>query len=111
MEFIDYNEIGKRIKEKRIIKGLTQQKVAEQLQLSDEYMSKIETGKTKISLTRLSQLSIILDTSIEELITGTVIKSTDYKMIEINRKFEELSPKEKDVVINIIEQIKSLRSK
>ncbi len=111
MELIDYNEIGKRIKEKRILKGLTQQKVAEQLQLSDEYMSKIETGKTKISLTRLSQLSIILDTSIEELITGTVIKSTDYKMIEINRKFEELSPKEKDVVINIIEQIKSLRSK
>ena len=90
MELIDYNEIGKRIKEKRILKGLTQQKVAEQLQLSDEYMSKIETGKTKISLTRLSQLSIILDTSIEELITGTVIKSTDYKMIEINRKFEEL---------------------
>lgn len=111
MDIINYKEIGKRIKEKRILKGLTQQKVAEQLQISEEYTSKIETGKTKISLTRLSQLSIILDTSIEELITGTVIKSADYKIKEISRIFEELSPKERDVVINIIEQIKLLRSK
>ena len=65
MEFIDYKEIGKRIKEKRIIKRLTQQKLAEQLEVSDEYMSKIETGKTKISLRRLSQLSVLLDTPIE----------------------------------------------
>lgn len=111
MEFIDYKEIGKRIKEKRIIKRLTQQKLAEQLEVSDEYMSKIETGKTKISLRRLSQLSVLLDTPIEELITGVISESADYKIKEINKIFDELSSKEKDVVINIIEQIKSLRNK
>lgn len=109
MEIINYIEIGKRIKESRLAKELTQQKIAEELGVSDEYVSKIETGKAKISLTRLAQLSILLDTPIEKLITGVVSKSTDYKISEVTKVFEELSAQEKDFIIAMIEQVKLLR--
>lgn len=111
MNIIDYVEIGKRIKQRRIEKGFTQEYISEQLDISKEYVSKIECGKVEVNLKRLAELSLVLEVPIEDLISGIVQPSSDYKINEICKTFEDLSPTEREVVYNIIEQIKSLRNK
>lgn len=106
---INYEIIGSRIKELRLQKQLTQEKLAESLGVSSEYMSKIENGRVEINLKRLAQLSLILECPIEYLIAGSVNQAPDYKANEFIQLLEGLSPKEKDVVYKIAELVNSIK--
>lgn len=57
-----------KIKSAREIKGLTQEEIADQLELSTSGYSKIERGETRVSIDRLQQIADILEVSIFELI-------------------------------------------
>lgn len=59
--------VGKRIKELRKRKKLTQEQLAEMLDLSQNAMSYIETGENFLSAETLQKLLIALDISIEDL--------------------------------------------
>lgn len=61
----DYSVIGKRIKQAREKRGITQEKLAEALDVSNAYISKIERGKTPINLDRLSEICAVLEESTE----------------------------------------------
>lgn len=50
---IDFKAIGKRIKLARINAGISQEKLAEILEVSPSYMSHLERGTSKVSLTKL----------------------------------------------------------
>lgn len=106
---IDYEIIGCRIRQKRLEKKLTQERLAECLNISGEYMSKIENGRAQISLKRLAELSLVLKCPIEYLIAGSVMQAPDYKANEFTKLLEGLSSKEKDVVFKITELITSLK--
>lgn len=51
--------VGKAIARERKLVGLTQEKVAEQIGVEKETVSRLETGDIPVSLERLEQLSII----------------------------------------------------
>ena len=53
---IDYKIIGERLKKARLSKKLTQENLAESLNISIAYLSRIETGTTKINLKRLNEI-------------------------------------------------------
>ena len=57
----DYKKIGSRIREARIEKGLTQAELGAKTGCSNNHMSHIETGQTKVSLTMLLEISSQLD--------------------------------------------------
>ena len=65
---IDYNIIGERLKKARLTKGLTQENLAESLNISIAYLSRIETGTTKLNLKRLSEICKLLDVSESEIL-------------------------------------------
>lgn len=48
---IDFERIGQRVKQARIDKGYTQAELGEVIGCSNNHMSHIETGQTKVSLT------------------------------------------------------------
>ncbi len=50
------------------------------LEITPEYFSTLERGVSRISLERLAKVSIVLDVTIEHLITGVVvdIEEKDY---------------------------------
>lgn len=50
MDKMDYTAIGKRIRYIRMEKGLTQEKIAEMADVSTNYVSRIELGNAKFSL-------------------------------------------------------------
>lgn len=108
---LNYEIIGERLRAKRLESNLTQEKVAEKLEISNEYVSKLENGKVQISLKRLADFSNLYMTPIEYFLTETVYNSSDYKINELTETFEELTSTEKDVIYNIMNEIKKLRNK
>ena len=75
---LDYAIIGERLKKARISKKLTQEQLAEKLDVSVAFLSRAERGNVKMNLARLSQICDILDISIGYILTGTGCNSKDY---------------------------------
>lgn len=108
-EIIDYKLIGSRVKQKRLEKGHTQESLSEILEISNEYVSKLETGAIKINLKRLAEISVILETSLEFFLVGTIIHGEDYKTNEFIKVFDSLTSAERDFICNMAEELKKLR--
>lgn len=70
---ISYVELGKRIKKARKSKGFTQEILASRIEISDNFLSKIERGVKPINPDKLSKLCDELDIPIEWVIAGAVI--------------------------------------
>jgi transcriptional regulator with XRE-family HTH domain len=72
---IDYKAIGQRIKIARIKKGVTQEAVADLIDITPAHMSNVETGKTKVSLPTLIAIANALSVSVDTLLCDNVIAS------------------------------------
>lgn len=60
---LDFNIIGQRLKKARLDKNLTQEMLAEKLDVSVAFLSRIERGNSHINLKRLSEICNLLDVS------------------------------------------------
>ncbi|WMT38866.1 helix-turn-helix transcriptional regulator [Paenibacillus sp. D2_2] len=101
----DYSLIGRRIKQAREEHGITQEILAEKLDVSNAYISKIERGKTPINLDRLSQICVVLEESPEYILSGTNKLSNDYLRNEIIEMLEECPPEKIKLIMQVIKPI------
>ena len=69
---LDYSEIGKRIARRRKELGLRQVQVCEMAGINDKYLSCIERATSIPSLEVVMKLALALDTTPDELLTGTI---------------------------------------
>lgn len=74
---IEYKVIGRNIRAARDAKKMTQEAVAEAIDMSLQHFGKMERGNRKINLQRLGQLSILLDVPLESLVSGCVVADGD----------------------------------
>lgn len=74
---LDYSEIGKRIAQRRRTLGLKQAEVCEKAGISDKYLSCIERATSIPSLDVLVRLSLALDTTPDEFLSGSVRHDSD----------------------------------
>ena len=81
---LDYTIIGERIRKSRIENNLTQENLAEKLNVSVAFVSRIECGTTHLNLTRLSEICSILNIDEGMIINGTSTKSKNYLSDEFN---------------------------
>ena len=65
---IDYTDIGKRIKKKRVEKGFTQERLSELIGVGPSHMSHMESGKTVPSMDVFIALCNVLECSADELL-------------------------------------------
>ena len=72
---LDYRSIGKRIKIARIKADITQEKLAEIIDLSPSHMSNIETGSTRVSLTTIVNIANALSVSVDDLLCDNVVRA------------------------------------
>ncbi len=95
-------EMGNRIRDIRRTQGLTQDQLSEKLSISAKHMSCIERGVSGLSIEHLSQLSDILDVSLDYLVKG----SADYKYQNIPQAvvdvFDSLDDEKRMMLTNII---------
>lgn len=95
---MNQEKIGKFIALKRKQKNLTQEKLASLLNITDRAVSKWERGINMPDASLMLELSKILDISVNELLSGEVIKNKEYinkaeeKLIEMS-ELEEIKNK------------------
>ena len=88
----DYVLIGERIKFWRQQRSLTQERLAEMVELSPGFISLIETGKKRASLETLLSICRALNITLNDLLVrNQIIQDTDY-----NTEFLELTVKLKE---------------
>ncbi len=70
--YVSYIILGRHIRAARKRQHLTQEQVAEMMKVSVAHYGRLERGEREISLDRLGEVSIILKSPIEELLSGCV---------------------------------------
>jgi transcriptional regulator with XRE-family HTH domain len=115
--------IGEKIRKIRIIKGYSQENIADLLEISQSAYSDIERGKTKINLEKLRKVALIFELDVNfimdfdgnQFLTKTA--KTNPKEIDNNEKriIEELFNKERELykeqITNLKNEIAYLRRK
>ena len=96
---IDYKLIGERIKLERKKKNLTQEVLAEKLDVSIGYVSQVERGITKISLELLGAISNILDCDIATLVTGCAVVCPGYLTEELSLALSTLNGRKRKLLL------------
>ena len=87
--------MGDRIREARKAKGLTQEQLAEALELSVEFVGHIERGSKKPSIDVFKKIIEVLDVSADYLLRDSVSTGTLLGDNAIGRKIERLNPKQR----------------
>ncbi len=102
---MDYPLLGKRIRDCRKSKGMSQARLAELLDVSVNYIGQIELAERHIGLDLLENISIVLDISILSLLyevnTGTLIAE------EINLILRKCTNTELLVINDMVRALKS----
>ena len=102
---LDYTIIGERLKKARMDKKLTQEKLAEQLDVSIAFLSRIERGNSHISLKRLSEVCDILGVSEGYILNGTSNSSNNYLSSEFNELLSTVSPATQKLIYKVAKTI------
>ena len=71
----DMKRSGERIRRLRITNGLTQERLAEALNIDQSFYGRIETGKKGCSVDLFIQLSTLFDVSLDYLILGRYLNA------------------------------------
>lgn len=99
---IDYENLGKNIKYYRKQQKLTQEQLAENLELSVGFISQIERGITKMSLDTLIEICDSLDCSAGELLEHARSKNIPEISDDFFLLFDKLPKKEQNLFYHML---------
>lgn len=102
---IDYSIMGERLKKARLSKKLTQEDLAEEMDVSVAFLSRIERGKSPINLKRLNQLCSLLDVSEGYILSGTSNNSDSYLVEDFKSILDSCSPSKQKLIYDIAKVI------
>ena len=102
---LDYHIIGERLKKARVEKNMTQEKLAEQLDVSIAFLSRIERCSSHINLKRLTQICEILGVSEGSILNGVSSNSNNYLTSEFNEILNSVSSDKQKLIYKIAKVI------
>lgn len=102
---IDYAVIGERLKKARKAKKLTQEDLAEQLDVSIAFLSRIERGSSQVNLKRLTQICEILEISEGDILNGVSSKSNKYLDSEFADLLKNCSSEKQKLIYDVAKVI------
>jgi len=100
---MDFSDIGKRLKEKRKALNLNQAQFAEMVDLSVDYISKLERGERIPKIPCFVSLLNALDLSADEVLSENLNKSYVSRTSEYLDRIGKLPKKEQNLIFNMIE--------
>ena len=90
---VDFTKIGQRIKAARLEKGLNQSVLGELVGCSNNHMSHVEVGQTKVSLSMLMKLSLVLEKDFDYFLMDTpYVRQERLIDTEILKKLKKCTP-------------------
>ena len=93
---LNYKIIGSRIKIRRKMKDVTQEQMAEDLNLSVGFISQLERGICKVSLDTLANITEYLDCTFSVFFEC-------YNQSKLNALYSSLSPEDQHVMLSLME--------
>ena len=103
---MNYYEIGQRIRKYRKALGLSQEQLAEKIDISVTHMSHIETGNTKLSLPVLVGMANALGVQTDDLLCGSC-SGKGIAQDEIIELLNSCDEKEVKIMLDILRAAKS----
>lgn len=102
---MDYKRLGKRIREERQKLGLTQAKLAEDVDISDTYMGAIERGERSLTLDTLVRLVNRLGVTVDYMLADSV-SGTESNIMEQFKQITDGHPIERrQMALNVLRTI------
>lgn len=102
---MDYYKIGQQIRKIRKAHGLSQEELAEKVNISTTHMSHIETGNTKLSLPVFVDIAAALEVRTDDLL-DTVATTTSTSLDEIAAVLERCTAQEAKVIADVVKATK-----
>lgn len=99
---MDLNGLGRRIREERLKLRLTQEKLAEDVDLSDAHIGQIERGGRCPTVGGLVRIANRLGVSVDYLLADSVKVNDATLICELEQLFEGRSIKEKKMAVDLI---------
>lgn len=99
---MDYQKLGKRIREERLRLHLTQAQLAEAIDISDTYMGAIERGERSLTLDTLVRLVNRLGISIDYLLADSVSDSDSNIIAQFRQIIDGHSLANKQMAIHVL---------
>ena len=106
---LDYRIIGERLKKKRKSSGLTQEEVAELVDITVVYLSKIENGHVRPTLDLLCQVSEIVGIDLGDLFSNVSTNSAAYQNEKVVQLFNACSPTVKPIALDLLAKLSELK--
>ena len=106
---INYKALGERIRKIRKIEGMTQEYLAEKLEISTQHMSNIENASKKPSLALLMDLAELLGVTLDELLADSYPREREGDILytETEMILERCSAKERRIAMEMLEALVS----
>ncbi|HIX66583.1 MAG TPA: helix-turn-helix domain-containing protein [Candidatus Anaerostipes excrementavium] len=104
---INYEALGERIRKLRKLNNMTQEYVAEKLEVSIQHISNIENASKKPSLALLVDLAELLGVRLDDLLADTYPKERtgDVLYVETAMLLERCNAKERRIAMDMLESL------
>lgn len=104
---INYKDIGKRIRQERCNRNVTQEKLAEIIGISVTHMSNIENANTKLSVPVLIDIANALECDSDVLLCGSLLNNKHSSIKIITELLSDCTKDERVVIIDTIQALKN----
>ena len=98
-----YPSIGKKIREYRKERGLTQDELAEKVNLSPNHMGAIERAEKNLTLATLINIANALDVTADMLLCDEIQNGYRIKTSMLTEKLEKLSPTDRNKILQMVD--------
>lgn len=104
----NFAQVGQNIQAALSAKNMTQQKLADELGISKQVMSKIIKGSKAINVGELGRIAVVLETSTDDLLTCNDVPSDDLCFSFMGRITNDSTKAKVDILRTAIAEIRLL---
>lgn len=97
--------IGKRIREERLRSKLTQETLAEDVDLTTAYIGQVERGERNLTLDNLVKVANRLGVTVDYLLTDSLTSTSDSTLLQLSQLLAKCTSAEKLLVLDIVKSV------
>ena len=105
MDNLNFKRIGEKLRTIRLSKNLTQEYIANAVDINTSHISNIENNRVKVSLSTLVQICNALDTTIDYVLSEEYNDSSSAIEQEILHELHACSTETKEQILKIVKAL------
>lgn len=99
---MDYGLLGARLRQERLKRDLTQEKLAEKVEVSHAYIGQIERGERTLTLDTLVRLANQLGVTVDDLLQESIERGNEHYVNKLAQLMLNRSEKEQQMAFEMV---------